>query len=186
MRCLCHLILTCQCSSLRRCRATVDIAKYSAAASQYSGIAAYDQGRIDRHYWNATATKSAVSEKEEKERERKRFTMNALMSKEEKNVLTTRRRSFGDSNAYNMKKDVTQNQFQRRASFSKAAATVLTSSALPDDVEIERYKKAERKDRFIKAANTIGLESMRNTTFYRAPKVEVNAVAARPVYSLKK
>jgi len=167
-------------------RATVDIKKYSAEVSKYSGIAVVDQGRIDRHYWNSTATASAASEKEEKERERRRFTVNAQMSKQEKDVLNSRRRSFGPSSSFSIKKDVTQNQFQRRASFSKAAATVLTSSALPDDVEIARYKKVERKERFVKAANTIGLGQMRNNTFYKAPKVEDKAVAAKPVYSLKK
>ena len=96
------------------------------------------------------------------------------------------RRSFGPSSAYSVKKEVTANQFARRASFSKVAGTVLTSSRLPDEEEQAKYKKERRRESFLEAAKTVGLGKMRNEHFYKPKKEEAEGAAEKPRYTLRR
>ena len=93
-------------------RNSLDLLTNSSEISKYTGIGAVDGGRITRHIFNSTATKSALSEKQEKEEMRRRYTAQVQMSATEKDVYNTRRRSFGASSAFNIKKDVTAQQFR--------------------------------------------------------------------------
>ena len=74
-------------------RNSVDLLSFSSPISKYSGIGGgHDEGRITRHIFNSTATKSALSEKQEKEEMRRRYTTQVQMSAAEKDVYASRRR----------------------------------------------------------------------------------------------